>query len=179
MNAPHETEEQDSEPLVLTTVLFSSLPTNLFTDDSPTKYTVDAVFSRRAEASEITAIESDESLQSLSRSGFGEVALEIQDRRLRIDNTNLEQLRDGLATVIARLLADIWTVGEAARAKAASVAEAEASREFERAQSVLELAREVSFDANRISLHTSEKNRDDEVTAQGLAWDNEGGHSPQ
>ncbi|WP_186293144.1 hypothetical protein [Brevibacterium aurantiacum] len=174
-----EKTKQDREPLLLTTVLFSSLPPNLFTDESPAKYTVDAVFNRRVEASEISAIESFTSLNVLSRSGFGDVALEVQDRRLRIHNTCLEQLRDGLATVIARLLTDIWTDNERERLEAVVVARADAERELERAQAVLDLAREVSFDANRVTLHDSEAKRDAEASAQGFAWDNEGGHNPQ
>ncbi|TNM55934.1 hypothetical protein [Brevibacterium sediminis] len=172
-------KEQGGEPLLLTTVLFSSLPPNLFTDDAPTRYTVDAVFNRRVESSEISAIESYTSLAVLARFGFGEVALEVQDRRLSIHNTSLEQLRDGLATVIARLLTDIWTASERDRLEAVTIARAEASRELERAQAVLDLAREVSFDANRVSLLDSQKKRDEESIAQGFAWDNEGGHNPQ
>ncbi len=174
-----EKTNQDREPLLLTTVLFSSLPPNLFTDESPEKYTVDAVFNRRVESSELSAIESFTSLEVLSRSGFGDVALEVQDRRLRIHNTSLEQLRDGLATVIARLLTDIWTDNERKRLEAVVVARADAERELERAQAVLDLAREVSFDANRISLHESEANRDNEAKVQALEWENEGGHTFQ
>lgn len=179
MKDDSKTKEQGVEPLALTTVLFSSLPPNLFTADAPTKYTVDAVFNRRAESSEISAIESYASLEVLSRSGFGDVAVEVQDRRLRIHNTNLEELRDGLATVIARLLTDIWAVNDGLRIEAAALARAEASRELERAQAVLDLAREVSFDANRVSLHDSQKKSADEAAAQGLAWDSEGGQNPQ
>lgn len=179
MSGVQKSEEHGLEPLTLTTVLFSSLPPNLFTDDSPTKYTVDAVFNRRAEPSEISAIESYDSLEVLSRSGFGDVALEVQDRRLRIHNTCLEQLRDGLATVIARLITDIWTDSERERLEAVVLARADAERELERAQAVLDLAREVSFDANRVSLHDSEAKRDDEAKVRTLEWENEGGHNFQ
>lgn len=174
-----EKTKQEREPLLLTTVLFSSLPPNLFTDESPAKYTVDAVFNRRVEPSEISAIESFESPEVLSRSGFGDVALEVQDRRLRIHNTCLEQLRDGLATVLARLLTDIWTDNERQRLESVVLARADAERELERAQAVLDLAREVSFDANRVSLHDSEVKRDDEAKVQWLSWENEGGHNFQ
>lgn len=107
------------------------------------------------------------------------MALEVQDRRLRIHNTCLEQLRDGLATVLARLLTDIWTDNERQRLESVVLARADAERELERAQAVLDLAREVSFDANRVSLHDSEVKRDDEAKVQWLSWENEGGHNFQ
>ncbi|MEV7875571.1 hypothetical protein [Microbacterium sp. NPDC089188] len=119
-------------PLGLTSVLPGSLPPSLGTLNAPETYQVDAVFSRRPEPQEVSAIHSPDSLTALSAAGYPEVTLRVSDRRLEIKNTNLDQLQDGLATFIADHLAAITASLQkerlAQQSRLAAAAEAEGSR---------------------------------------------------
>ncbi len=119
-------------PLGLTSVLPGSLPLSLGTLTAPDSYQVDAVFNRRPQPEEVSAIHSLESLKALSASGYPAVALHVSDRRLEIKNTSLDQLEDGLATFLADHLAAITASIQkerlAQQSRLASAAEAEGSR---------------------------------------------------
>lgn len=119
-------------PLGLTSILSGSLPPSLGTLDAPESYQVDAVFNRRPQSEEVSAIHSPDSLKALSAAGYPSVTLHVSDRRLEIKNTNLDQLEDGLATFLADHLASITENLQVERlaqqARLASAAEAEGSR---------------------------------------------------
>lgn len=132
--------------LGLGSVLVSSLPATLMTHDEPDRYTVEAVFTRKADREEIFAIQSAETRARLTAHGYSTVELHVSDRRLEIGNTNLAELRDGLAEVIADTLAAISSKVSAARTVAAHRYEEASERDHARAASVAMLAASISFD---------------------------------
>lgn len=146
MNAQMKNAGRLPELLGLSTVLVGSLPAALLTDDAPDRYTVEAVFTRKADRDEIAAIQGHETRARLSAQGFSTVELRVTDRRLEIANTNLEELRDGLATVIADLLAEISIELIAAREVAAHRFQDASDREQSRAAAVASLAESVVFE---------------------------------
>ena len=145
MNAQLKIAGQNPELLGLGSVLVGSLPAALMTDDAPDHYTVEAVFTRKADRDEVDAIQSSEMRDHLSANGYPTVELHVADRRLEIANTNLEELRDGLASVLAQRLAEITTALHTARAQAADRFQIASDREQERAALVAALADAVVF----------------------------------
>ncbi len=123
----------DSAALGLGSVLAGSLPSALMTADAPARYTVEAVFTRRPQREEIADLLSDETREMLIRNGYPVVELTVSDRRLEIANTNLEELRDGLGTVLADRLAEISDRAVERRDAAALRDEKTAEGERERA----------------------------------------------
>jgi len=106
MSTPSTTTTSSaSAPLGLGSVLVGSLPSALMTADAPARYTVEAVFTRRPQREEIAEILGDETRETLVREGYPTVELTVSDRRLEIANTTLEELRDGLGSVLAERLA--------------------------------------------------------------------------
>ncbi|KJL38958.1 hypothetical protein RS81_02370 [Microbacterium terrae] len=139
------TSGADAAALGLGSVLVGSLPAALMTEGAPDRYTVEAVFSRRPEQEEVTAILGDETRDYLTKWGYRNVEVTVSDRRLEIANTNLEELRDGLAGVLADRLADISAgVRTTREIAAARFADAIAS-EHDRATAVTALAESVAF----------------------------------
>src|SRR6478736_1387528 len=107
METQTRTSGIDVAALGLGSVLVGSLPAALLTDHAPERYTVEAVFTRRPERDEVTEILGIETRDRLARAGYPTVEVTVSDRRLEIANTNLEELRDGLAAVLADRLAEI------------------------------------------------------------------------
>lgn len=146
MNAHFAKTEPVPDLLGLNSVLVGSLPATLMTPDAPDRYTVEAVFTRKADRAEIAAIQGHETRARLSAHGFPTVELRVTDRRLEMANTNLEELRDGLATVIADLLAQISIALIAEREIAAHRLHDASDREQARAAAVACLAESVVFE---------------------------------
>lgn len=90
--------------LGLTTIITGSLPRELRTPTAPSRYPVEAVFSRNPLPEEAGMLLGEEGRRFLGERGFAQVALAIADRRLIVGGTSLEQLRDGLAGVLGELL---------------------------------------------------------------------------
>ena len=145
MNTQLKIAGQSPEMLGLETVLVGSLPATLLTDDAPDRYTVEAVFTRKTDRDEVAAIQGSEMRAHLSANGYPTVELRVADRRLEIANTNLEELRDGLAAVIAERLAEISADLLADREIAAHRFQDASDREQVRAASVAALAESVVF----------------------------------
>jgi hypothetical protein len=145
MNTQLKIAGQSPEMLGLETVLVGSLPATLLTDDAPDRYTVEAVFTRKTDRDEVAAIQGSEMRAHLSANGYPTVELRVADRRLEIANTNLEELRDGLAAVIAERLAEISADLLADREIAAHRFQDASDREQVRAASVAALAESVIF----------------------------------
>lgn len=139
------TTSSASAPLGLGSVLVGSLPSALMTADAPARYTVEAVFTRRPQREEIVEILGDETRETLVREGYPTVELTVSDRRLEIANTTLEELRDGLGSVLAERLAAISDHAHERRDAAARRDEKTAESERERAAAVVALAASVSF----------------------------------
>lgn len=128
-------------------MLIASLPAALMTDEAPERYTVEAVFTRRPEQDEIAEILGSGTREYLTRAGYPAVEVAVSDRRLEIANTNLEELRDGLADVLADRLVEI-SEDVHARQDAATVRFlAAAATEQSRATAVEALAGSVTFRA--------------------------------
>src|SRR5690606_41758750 len=89
---------------------------------------------------EVAATQGNDTRTYLSAHGFPTVELHVSDRRLEIANTNLEELRDGLAAVIVERLAEISLALVAEQEIAAHRFEDAADRELQRAASVEALA---------------------------------------
>ncbi|MGN6273029.1 MAG: hypothetical protein ACTHMQ_08040 [Protaetiibacter sp.] len=137
--------EVDMGLLGLGSVLVGSLPTALLTSDAPERYSVEAVFTRKPEREEIDAILSNDTRAYLSQCGYSTVELSVSDRRLVIANTNLEELRDGLAGVLGQRLSQISIDVQARRVVAAARIQKVTELERQRAASVVALAGSVSF----------------------------------
>lgn len=145
MNAQLKIAGQSPELLGLGSILVGSLPATLLTDDAPDRYTVEAVFTRKVDRDEVAAIEGGETRAHLSAKGYSTVELRVADRRLEIANTHLEELRDGLAAVLADRLAEISAALVAEREIAAHRFQDASDREQVRAASVAALAESVAF----------------------------------
>lgn len=139
------TQLKTVDSLGLTSVLVGSLPETLMTDAAPERYSVEAVLSRKAQPVEVAAIEGADVLDRLMASGYPTIQLRVSDRRLVISHTNLEELRDGLAAVIAAQLERISGEERVARERAASDQREASDRESERAKAVVALASSVAF----------------------------------
>lgn len=162
------TQLKNDSPLGLGTVLVGSLPAKLMTDEAPDRYTVEAVFTRQADRDEVTAIHDCTTRDYLSTRGYPTVELHVSDRRLEIYNTNLEELRDGLAQVIAEHLSEMTATIRAEREVASARLNDASEREQARAAAVAALAESVTFSS-------STPNADGDTSARADDWISEGG----
>ncbi|MDQ1136145.1 hypothetical protein QE410_000944 [Microbacterium sp. SORGH_AS 1204] len=133
-------------PLGLTSVLPGSLPPSLGTLTAPDIYQVDAVFNRRPQSEEVTALHSPATQQTLSDAGYPSVTLRVSDRRLEIANTNLEELKSGLATFLADHLAAITAKIQRDRLNAHTRLAAAAEAERSRADAIAREAELITFE---------------------------------
>lgn len=162
-------QPREPEPLGLRRILPDTLPPALLTDEAPERYTVEAVLTRRAEPDEASAIRGAETAAYFAENGYPHAQIRVSDRRLEIIDTSLEELKGGLATVIANRLAEIDSTLTADRAVAAARIRVLADREKERAASVAALAESVSFLTGPVAASSD--------SDQTQSWDNEGGHA--
>ncbi|MBF4561155.1 hypothetical protein ITJ43_03305 [Microbacterium sp. VKM Ac-2870] len=169
----------DSAVLGLGAVLAASLPSALMTVDAPSRYTVEAVFTRRPQREEIADIIGADTREFLSRRGYTEVELAVSDRRMEIANTSLEELRDGLGAALAELLAAISTHAQERRAAAALRDEKTAESERERAEAVVALAASVRFETERPRASSSNADNQRGIRSEDRIgqWTDDGGHS--
>ena len=75
--------------------------------EAPKKYTVSAVFFRRVNPAEARSFQGPSTHARLEELGYGHISLMVDDRRLEIVNTNLEELKSGLAPPIGSLVREI------------------------------------------------------------------------
>ncbi len=169
MNAKLKIAEQSSELLNLGTILVGSLPATLMTADAPERYTVEAVFTRRVDREEAAAIQSATTHDHLAANGYPTVELRVSDRRLEIAGTSLQELRDGLASVIARRLVEISAALRDEREVAAHRFQDEADREAERAAAIAVLAASVRFEADQSRSASDDDARIDDWVEEGGA----------
>jgi hypothetical protein len=172
MNTQMPPIDTDVGLLGLRSVLVSSLPAALLTDRAPDRYTVEAVFTRRPDQREIAEILGNDTRTFLTERGHSTIELKISDRRLEIANTNLEELRDGLAGVIGELLADISIRVKSQRVIAAARSQLAAELEQERAMAVVRLAESVVFSVSNDGAKPAEVDEEQTET-----WEEEGGAS--
>lgn len=148
METQTRTSGADAATLGLGSVLVGSLPVALMIADAPDRYTVEAVFTRRPDRDEVTQILSGDTREFLGAAGYPTVELTVSDRRLEISNTNLEELRDGLAARLADRLSEISATVRARRDAATHRFEDAAANEQLRAAAVTALAESVTFHAS-------------------------------
>lgn len=180
MNTSQAPPQVGTNVLAVSTILTGSLPATLATPDAPASYTVDAVFNRKPNEREVAAIRGDDMHAYLSRAGYPRVQTEISDRRLVINNTNLEELRDGLAVTIAHALASISAAVQAQRDVDVAALHELAEREATRGAVVADLVASVSFSAPDIGPEViAATDHSPEVTpadrTQVSDWNSEGG----
>jgi hypothetical protein len=169
MNAQLKIAGHSPELLGLESILIGSLPAALMTDEAPDRYTVEAVFTRKTDRDEVAAIQGGDTRAYLSANGFPTVELHVADRRLEIANTNLEELRDGLAAVIADRLADISAGLQSERDLAAIRFQDASVREQRRAASVVALAESVSFARTPVTAGSDDESRIEDWVEEGGA----------
>ncbi|GAA1964301.1 hypothetical protein [Microbacterium deminutum] len=146
MSTQTQATGSDGALLGLGSVLVASLPATLMSDGAPDRYTVEAVFTRRPDAEEVKQILDGDMRRFLTQVGYPTVEVTVSDRRLEIANTNLEELRDGLAGLLSERLAAISHSMHARRDAAAAKFEEAAEHEHERAAAVADLAESVVFE---------------------------------
>jgi len=134
------------QPLTLSGVLASALPHDIGTAKGSTIYTVPAAFSRRPQARELDLLHSASVARSLAEAGYSEVQLRVSDRRLLITNTNLEELKAGLAVLVGKILREVSERALLERTTRAEELDALALIEEHRLDAVNASAAEVRFD---------------------------------
>ncbi|GAB3799050.1 hypothetical protein GCM10028798_11960 [Humibacter antri] len=147
MKTSSAANDADIGVLGLRSVLVGSLPPALLTASAPERYAIEAVFTRRPEVEELAGILSPETRDFLTEHGHPTIELTISDRRLVIANTNLEELRDGLAALLGERLAEISVQVRAKRVIAAAQSKIASDLEQDRAAAVVKLAESVNFAA--------------------------------
>ena len=141
------------QPFAVDRILVDQLPSSLGTIEAPERYTVTAVFTRRPLPQEIALLQAPAVAQQLIDAGYSRVTLSTTDRRLMIGNTNLHELKVGLARLIGRILEDIGNRVEVTGSAQARDAAEIATRAAERTEQVLMEASEIDF-SPRVSHYT-------------------------
>lgn len=138
--------DSPQEPLRLTSVLVSALPLELGTAAAPDRYTVPVVFSRQVTPEERTRIEDPGLAHRLSEQLGAELELVVSDRRLLVKNTNLAELRDGLAAALAAALRELDAQLGAEQSARDDAASQRDLHEHERADEVTREAAQIRFE---------------------------------
>lgn len=134
-----------SEPFAVDHILIDQLPASLGTVEAPERYPVTAVFTRRPLPQELDLLRAPAVEERLAAAGYPRVALTTSDRRLIISNTNLHELKDGLARTIGQILEDIGSRVATTRSAQARDAAELATRAAERAAHVADEAARIDF----------------------------------
>lgn len=142
--APETTPEQ-FEPFAVDHILVDQLPASLGTVEAPERYTVTAVFTRRPLPQELDLLKQPAVDEQLTAAGYTHVALSTSDRRLLITNTNLNELKQGLARTIGQILDEIGRRVSTTRSAQARDAAEVASRAAERASHIVDEASRIDF----------------------------------
>lgn len=168
------TTPRSTERLGLSSILTNSLPLTLMTDSAPERYVIEAVFTRRVDPDEVAFLLGAQTREFLDERGYPEVQLTVSDRRLVIANTNLEELRDGLASDIAELLTWISEQVRVLHHEQDTRREDETNRLRERTEAIFHLAQSISFEPSQRQRAPRSGRADERAIGQ---WDSEGGAS--
>lgn len=167
----------DADELGLSRIVAGLLPSTLETEFASRRYTVTAEFTRAPTATELEMIAGPLARTRLDDVGYRDAALKVRDRRLEIHDTNLGELADGLATVVADLLAEITRAAIVRDAAEAAEAAGLAQHERERAEYVAAAAAAISFvtppEPSRRPV-TADGSLSSDPSGLG-AWEDEGG----
>lgn len=142
----HEDRATDRfAPFAVDHILIDRLPSSLGTIEAPEHYTVMAVFTRRPLPQEIDLLKEPSVEERLVTAGYPRVSLSAADRRLIITDTNLRELKQGLAGTIGHILDEIGRRVATTRSAQAKNAAELATRAAERASHVIEQASGIDF----------------------------------
>ncbi|GAA1058054.1 hypothetical protein GCM10017608_04570 [Agromyces luteolus] len=128
-------------------ILVDQLPASLGTIEAPERYVVKALFTRRPLPQEIELLGMPAVEERLAAAGYTHTTLSTSDRRLIITNTNLHELKNGLAHLIGQILDDIGTRVATTRSAQARDAAELASRAAVRASHIVDEAAQIDFSA--------------------------------
>lgn len=118
----------------------------MYAGQAPDRYTVSAVFSRRVNPAESRLIQGPAAHERLAEQGYGHVSLVIDERRLEIANTSLEELKAGLAPVIGALIREISEQTRHEQEQRDGEALLKSQTEAAHRKEIEALAGEISFD---------------------------------
>ncbi|WP_314216138.1 hypothetical protein [Pseudarthrobacter equi] len=142
----HTSPVRTDAALTLSGVLASALPHDLHTAQGPTRYTVPAVFSRRPQPREIDLLRGSGVRQELADAGYSHIDLSVSDRRLLIGNTNLAELKSGLAHLVGNILAGVSSQASKERQDRTEELDALGMVEEQRLEFLRQAASEIHFD---------------------------------
>lgn len=146
MTATQDTPVHTEPALTLSGVLASALPHDLGTARGPSRYTVPAVFSRRPQPREVDLLHGAGTSRRLADAGYSDVELHVSDRRLLITNTNLADLKAGLAHLIGTILAEVSLQASQERSQREEELDALGQLEEQRLEALRQAAAEIHFD---------------------------------
>ena len=168
---------QPAGELGLARLVTALLPSTLGTEFASRRYTVTAEFTRPPTRTELAMIDGPTARALLDEAGYTAVTLKPRDRRLEIHDTNLAELTDGLAAIIAAHLAETTQAATARDTETAAEATRLAQQEEQRAQYIRAAAAAISFAAPP-EPGRSVPGQDDEISAEASElgeWEDEGG----
>jgi len=145
MNTSQHQTIQETPILTLEGVLASALPDGIGTDGGPARYTIPAVFSRRPFPRELELIKDFGIAGRLAEAGYPGVELEVSDRRLLILNTNLDELKSGLASLVGGVLRELSEQTLRERHAEEDELDALGRREESRREEIRQAAAEIHF----------------------------------
>jgi hypothetical protein len=144
--SPHEpaADSSSESPLRLTSVV--AVSRELYAAHPPDRYTVSVAFSRRVLPAEARLIQGPETHDRLREQGYGHVSLVINEARLDIVNTSLEELKARLAPAIGALIRNISDQTRRERELRDEAALSKRRADEALRQEIETLARSISFD---------------------------------
>ncbi|GIG20316.1 hypothetical protein Cch01nite_10400 [Cellulomonas chitinilytica] len=147
----HERSGARTDDLHLLSVLESGLPAQLGTVDEPATYTVPIVVSRQVTPGERARLEDPETARRLAvrtgtRQNGESLRLVVSDRRLLIENTTLDELRDGLADALSTMLQEMGDDLRSESSDRAAVAQSRAVEEQRRVAAVHAAVAAIHFE---------------------------------
>lgn len=133
-------------PLKLSGILASALPHDVGTARGSSRYTVPVVFSRRPQPRELDLLHGSNVSRRLAEAGYSDVELRVSDRRLLITNTNLMDLKTGLAHLLGTILSEVSAQAATERADREEELDALGLIDEQRLESIRRAAAEIHFD---------------------------------
>lgn len=146
MTTTQDSAVRADSALTLSGVLASALPHDLGTAQGPTRYTVPAVFSRRPLPRETDLLHGEGTKRRLAEAGYSDVDIHVSDRRLLVTNTNLADLKSGLAHLLGSILRDISAQAAQELSERSDELEALGLVEEQRLESLRRAAADIHFD---------------------------------
>jgi hypothetical protein len=118
----------------------------LYAADAPARYTVSAAFSRRVLPAEARLIKGPTAHERLTAQGYGHISLVLDEARLQIVNTSLEELKSGLSSIIGSLIRDISEQTRREQEQRDEEVLSKQRADEARRQEIEALAHDISFD---------------------------------